>query len=112
MFDSFFTTLVPILAILMPILVISLIVYSSVKQKRYNDSQPRLDVQAKIIGKRTKVTGHDHARTHYYITFQLNTNDRIELELNGEEYGMLVEGDMGELTFQGNRYLGFKRLNI
>jgi len=25
------------------------------------------------------------------------------------EYGMLVEGDFGKLSFQGTRYLGFTR---
>ena len=27
----------------------------------------------------------------------------------GHEFGMLVEGDRGKLTFQGTRYLGFER---
>lgn len=27
----------------------------------------------------------------------------------GGEYGMLAEGDFGDLSFQGTRYLGFER---
>ena len=27
----------------------------------------------------------------------------------GSDYGMLVEGDIGKLSFQGTRYLGFQR---
>ena len=34
----------------------------------------------------------------------------MELRMNGYEYGMLVEGDKGKLTFQGTRYLGFERV--
>jgi len=30
--------------------------------------------------------------------------------MTGQEYGMLVEGDKGNLTFQGTRYLGFERI--
>ena len=28
---------------------------------------------------------------------------------DGSEYGMLVESDIGKLSFQGTRYLGFQR---
>ena len=33
----------------------------------------------------------------------------MEYELQGKEYGLLIEGDFGSLTFQGSRYLGFVR---
>ena len=42
-------------------------------------------------------------------TFQVASGDRMELLVGGREYGMLAEGDFGELTFQGTRYLGFER---
>ena len=32
-----------------------------------------------------------------------------EFLVSGTEYGMLAEGDSGELTFQGTRYLNFQR---
>lgn len=35
--------------------------------------------------------------------------NRIELIVNGSEYGMLFEGDRGRLSFHGTRYLGFER---
>ena len=35
--------------------------------------------------------------------------DRMELHVAGHEFGMLIEGDRGNLTFQGTRYLGFER---
>ena len=43
------------------------------------------------------------------MTFQVESGDRIELNVSGPEYGMLVEGDRGDLSFQGTRYLGFER---
>ena len=40
------------------------------------------------------------------------SGDRMELHLSGQEYGLLIEGDRGNLTFQGTRYLGFERLSF
>ena len=34
----------------------------------------------------------------------------MELRVSGSEFGLLVEGDYGKLTFQGTRYLGFERI--
>ena len=45
----------------------------------------------------------------YYVTFQVESGDRMELSVRGKEYGLLAEGDYGRLTFQGTRYLGFQR---
>ncbi|MBX9680641.1 MAG: DUF2500 domain-containing protein [Gemmataceae bacterium] len=33
----------------------------------------------------------------------------MEFWIEGEEYGLLVEGDVGVLSYQGTRYLGFQR---
>ena len=41
--------------------------------------------------------------------FEVESGDRMEFSVYGEEYGMLAEGDEGKLTFQGSRYLGFER---
>ena len=41
--------------------------------------------------------------------FQFVSGDRLELELKGHEYGLIVEGDNGKPTFQGSRYMDFKR---
>lgn len=84
-----------------------------------NNQAPRLTVQATVVSKRGDVShhhhqgangmGHTHTSTTYYVTFQVASGDRMELCVGGSEYGMLVEGDSGDLTFQGTRYLGFER---
>jgi len=33
----------------------------------------------------------------------------MELEIPRDEFGYLVEGDKGKLTFQGTRFLDFER---
>ncbi|QHT61986.1 DUF2500 domain-containing protein [Paenibacillus lycopersici] len=45
----------------------------------------------------------------HYITFEVESGDRMEFQVTGEESGMLVEGDQGKLTFRGTRYKGFQR---
>lgn len=47
--------------------------------------------------------------TSCYATFQVESGDRMELCLNGSQYGLIVEGDRGLLTFQGTRFLDFQR---
>ena len=79
-----------------------------------NNASPRLTVPAKVVTKRDyhhrhRHGGLNHHSTHYYVTFEVESGDRMELSLSGHEYGMLVEGDTGRLTFQGTRYLSFER---
>ena len=52
---------------------------------------------------------HTSTSTSYYATFQFDSGDRLELHVSGPDYGLLAEGDTGDLTFQGTRYLGFDR---
>ncbi len=84
-----------------------------------NNHSPKLTVAAQIVSKRLDVSHHHHnagntgmhmsSSTSYYVTFEVESGDRMELLIDGREYGMLAEGDVGALTFQGTRYLGFER---
>ena len=80
-----------------------------------NNTSPRLTVPAKVVAKRSSHHHHHHAHggmhhsTHYHVTFEVESGDRMELSLSGQEYGLLAEGDTGRLSFQGTRYLSFER---
>ena len=84
-----------------------------------NNNSPRLTVPATVVAKRTNVSHHHHGgvnehhhhhtSTPYYVSFEVQSGDRMELHMSGHEYGLLVEGDYGMLSFQGTRYLGFER---
>ena len=109
---------------LMFLLVFGMILFtviSSLKQWNKNNHSPRLTVPATVVSKRTNVSHHRHnhstghvghttTSTSYYVTFQVESGDRMELHMAGHQYGLLVEGDRGNLTFQGTRYLDFQRL--
>ena len=88
-----------------------------------NNNSTRQTVNAQIITKRMKVSGHGHTAigktsamngigtsvySRYFVTFELENGKRLELCVKDSEYGMLAEGDRGELSFQGTRYLGFE----
>ena len=85
-----------------------------------NNHSPRLTVDATVVAKRADVSRHHHNgvndhhhyhnSTSYYVTFQVESGDRMELHMAGHEYGLLIEGDKGKLTFQGTRFLNFQRV--
>lgn len=94
--------------------VIIFTVIRGIGQWNKNNNSPRLSVDAEIVAKRTAChrhhsNGHHHTTHSYYITFQFESGDRMELRVPSNEFGLLVEGDMGVLSFQGTRYLGFER---
>ncbi len=112
------------LAIMIIIGIFIIIGIKSIGEWKSNNESPRLTVDAKVVTKRERVTHHSHANagdmtgahgysntisTTYYITFEVESGERMEFHVNGREYGLLAEGDMGTLSFQGTRYLGFER---
>ena len=77
-----------------------------------NNQSPKLTVPVTVVAKRSDVHREIetmHTFTSYYVTFQVESGDRMEFEISDMEYGMLAEGDRGMLTFQGTRYLSFQR---
>lgn len=119
MFPSFFGSLFPIMFGLVFILVIGVFIVTIVRgiaQYGKNEASPRLTVDATVATKRADVSHghHDGSMMHsssttYYVTFEVESGDRMELSLDGREFGMLAEGDRGKLSFQGTRFQGFIR---
>lgn len=116
MFD-FVGTVMPIFIIVI-VAILLLSVGKSILQWNNNNRQPLLTVDSCIVSKRIEVKQHNnqqndqvtsYTRTSYYITFEVGSGDRIEFTVDGDEYGLCAEGDQGQLTFQGTRYMGFHR---
>ena len=93
------------------------ILVKGIGQWNKNNHSPRLTVPVTVVAKRTNVSHHHHAGEHhhsststsYYVTFQVESGERMELHVAGSQYGLMVEGDKGMLTFQGTRFLDFQR---
>lgn len=84
-----------------------------------NNNKHVLTVPATVVTKRTQMHHYatnnngqlmDSDSTSYFVTFQFESGDRLELKVHGAEFGLLAEGDSGKLTFQGTRFLEFSRM--
>lgn len=88
------------------------VIGSGIRQWSKNNQSPRLSVPAEVVTKRTNTrggSGDSRAHTTYFATFEVSSGDRMELHVTGQEFGLIAEGDMGILTFQGTRYISFDR---
>jgi hypothetical protein len=123
-FDNLIFTIGPIFISLCFIFVFGMFIVifiTGIKQWNKNNHSPVLTVDATVVTKRSSVHRHNHhtngsmhrsSSTTYYVTFEVQSGDRMELRVRGSEYGMLAEKDEGQLTFQGTRYLEFNRSKI
>ena len=83
----------------------------------HNKSQPLLQVNAKVVDKRdevrmrrTSTTMPSRSIPYYYVTFEFEHGQRREFCVKGNEYGLLVVGDEGILSYQGDWFKGFQRV--
>ena len=89
-----------------------------------NNHTPQLTLPAQVVSKRADISYYKHtntgdttathgyhmtSNTYHYVTFEFDNGDRKEFFVKGSEYGLLKEGDKGNLCFQGTRYLSFER---
>ena len=83
-FDLLFSILFPILFLV----VLGMILYAiigNIRTWNKNNHSPRLTVPAAVVAKRTEVSHHHtdntmmHTFTTYYVTFQVESGDRMEL---------------------------------
>lgn len=120
-------TVIPILVTLGFVFVFGSIIISMIqnaKQWKKDNDSPILTVNATVVDKREDVIRHSHANnvgstmnntstsysTDYYVTFEVESGSRMEFKVPSNGYGFLIRGDYGQLTFQGSRYQGFKRM--
>jgi hypothetical protein len=107
--------LVPLFIGLVFLVVLGAFVYAFVRgmtQWSRNNASPLQTVPAVLVTKRGQVSGgsgDSSASTSYFATFEIRGGERLEFRVSGKEYGMLVENDRGQLTWQGTRYKGFAR---
>ena len=98
---------------------LALILVRNFGQWNRNNRSPRLTMDAVVTEKRQDTVEYRHfwrrgirfttSDTFYYVTFQFESGDRLELHVPRNQFGYMVEGDRGRLSFQGTRFLGFER---
>ena len=110
--------IIPFIILFAAIIGVSLIIIVAhwIKDRR----SPRIVVQATISDKRIQKDyvsrlrnaspgTHLHRIITYYVIFDLETGEHIELRISKLKYAELKKGSSGKLTFQGTRYIGFER---
>lgn len=114
MFNVMNTALPIFFFVILGIIVIS--VAGSLKKHFMNYRRPVQSVQTTVVSKRTEVllrhmpdSAENRSESKYYITFEVESGDRLEFPVEGKDYGQYAEGDEGLLTFQGKRFRGFER---
>lgn len=100
-FDALFSILFP-LVFLFVLGMMLFTVVGNLRRWSKNNASPRLAVPATVVAKRMNVSRHHTANagdmtgahgytstsaTTYYVTFQVESGDRMELRLSGTEYG-------------------------
>ncbi len=88
-----------VLAVVVGIIVLIVVLCTRNKNK----SMPQATVNAFVVGRRESASG-------YFIAFQLDSGERMELGTDVNTYGMAIEGTRGVLTFQGTRCVRFQRV--
>lgn len=110
-------TIVPIIIVIGFIIVIGTIVYRGVRYVK-NASSAKESTFARIVSKRMDVRqsshnhdGHMHhsSRTYYYITLEFDNGEREEFMDVNNLYGLVMEGDTGYASTQGEWILAFQR---
>jgi len=96
-------------------LVIGLIVIFAVGTAAYylyNLAQETVTRKVKVVAKRTsftQATGQNPAQTTYYCTFEFEDGQRAEYHVGVRQYGLIAEGDRGELDTKGALFWDFRR---
>ena len=98
-------------------LIAVIVVHQWIKDKR----SPRVVTMATIADKpikkqrvRTRLSSGFGYRVHYmniyYVVFDLEGGERLELQVSKVKYNKLKKGAIGKLTFQGKKYIDFEKI--
>ncbi|WP_339315597.1 DUF2500 domain-containing protein [Paenibacillus sp. FSL R10-2734] len=91
----------------------SLMIIRSVRNSMRNKARPLKKATCTAVTKRIEVSGESgdaSTRTRYFVTFEFDEGNSLELHVMDQEYSLIVEGDRGELSYQGARFKGFDRI--
>jgi len=121
-FDVMFT-IVPILVVIGFVIAIVMMITSGARYVN-NARSPRQSVFARVVAKRMDVRHHtshqthgndnmhhmsSSSRTYYYITLEFDNGERKEYLDVKDLFGLVVEGDEGYASVQGEWIVAFER---
>lgn len=99
---------IPLLGAVFTVIII-LAVHARKQQEAKNDAAPAVTFSATGIKKQRYSTRHSvSAPVHYELTLQTADGEVMTPAVPAEVYHACNEGDLGDLTVQGTRFIGFK----
>jgi len=72
-----------------------------------NEKQPMIKIDAVLVIKST--IKHSRDFNSYQLTFETNSKERLVFNVNSGNFSIYAEGDKGTLTYQGSRFISFRR---
>jgi hypothetical protein len=102
-------------------IVIGGITYQQIQKMRVsarNDSLPILTTRATLVSKRKDVIAQPPGinpknqiapSTTFFASFRLPEGQTVEVQVDNVQFAALTEGEAGQLTYQGTRFLGFAK---
>ena len=89
------------------------IIVSNLAQWQKNNASPVLTVAAQVLDKRKKRHHHNngnhhHTTTSYHVTFKVKSGDTMDFRVKRTIYKEIEEESVGQLTFQGSRFMSFE----
>ena len=96
------------------ICVMGLVVSTVISRKKKKLRSVRAEVLSKRIGRSRPTRRADAAvsgscRHEYYVTFLIEGKKKKELQVKGETYSLISEGDKGSLTFEDYNFVSFTK---
>jgi hypothetical protein len=98
-------TVFTIVFIALLVLIVALVLYTAAKsvlRKRKGGNLPLLIVNARVASLRSE-------NGRQYVSFEFPNSQPVEFELSDKQSDALAQGDAGRLTFQGERFVSFKK---
>ena len=98
------------ITIICAVLLLGYIIFGIVRRLRewsYNNAQPVESVKARSLYKHT---GDDPPSVLFFGVFETEDGKILKFRLSNGEYTNLPTATWGVLTFQGTRFIGFKRV--
>lgn len=77
-----------------------------VRKTEEKKQKPEMTQEAKVAAKRVDTS----ASPLYYVIFDLENGERLELRVSEEIYALVAKEDMGRLTYRGQEFVRFERL--
>ncbi|WFD08776.1 DUF2500 domain-containing protein [Tepidibacter hydrothermalis] len=116
--SSWKITLILIMFMWPAILFIGVMIFLEIRKIRKHKKQPTQTIAATLISKEMIPTSTGGLKSgtvvhiHHYMKFKLENGEEKEFEVLPEQYAVILEGNIGELTFKGDKYLSFYITNI